>query len=58
MEETKKCACGMPLTEETDCKCKPDKCAICCECDETCACGCKEKAAKIKEDNEKEKAAE
>ena len=48
----------MPLTEETDCKCKPDKCAICCECDETCACGCKEKAAKIKEDNEKEKAAE
>ena len=46
MEEAKKCACGMPLDEETTCKCDETKCAHCCECDVTCECGCKEKAVK------------
>ena len=50
-----KCACGMPLTEETKCNCKPDNCAICCECSEDCQCGCVEKSKKIKEDNQKDK---
>lgn len=54
MSDDKKCACGMPLNEETKCDCKEDTCAICCECDENCGCGCQEKAKKIKEDNEKE----
>ncbi|MEI6040282.1 MAG: hypothetical protein WCP93_02950 [Candidatus Berkelbacteria bacterium] len=44
MEETKKCACGMPLDENTECKCKPENCIYCCECEEGCDCGCTEKA--------------
>lgn len=47
-EETKKCPCTMPLTEETRCSCKPELCAICCECPPDCPCGCQQKAAKIK----------
>ena len=54
MEENKKCACGMPLSEKTQCNCQPDKCAVCCECADDCACGCKAKADAIKAENEKE----
>lgn len=46
-----KCSCGMPLNDETRCQCKPEKCAIYCECPPDCSCGCQEKAAKIKEEN-------
>jgi hypothetical protein len=46
MDEDKTCDCGMPLTEETECKCQPDVCIHCCTCSDDCECGCKEKAAK------------
>jgi len=45
MEEEKKCPCGMPLSDETECKCNPDVCIHCCECDNNCECGCKKKAS-------------
>lgn len=46
MEETKKCECGMPLTEETECKCEKGVCIHCCNCEEDCECGCSDKAEK------------
>jgi len=45
-----KCGCGMPLTEESRCKCNPKNCRHCCECPDDCQCGCKDKAKKDKED--------
>lgn len=50
MDEDKTCECGMPLTEETECKCDPNVCIHCCTCPDDCECGCKEKAAKEKEE--------
>lgn len=46
MENEKKCACGMPLDEKTECSCEPGVCIYCCSCPENCQCGCKEKAKK------------
>ena len=54
MSDDNKCACGMPLNDETKCNCKPGTCAICCGCSSDCECGCQEKAKKIKEDNDNE----
>ena len=34
-EEEKKCECGMPLTEETECSCQPGVCVNCCTCGKT-----------------------
>jgi len=52
MEEVKKCACGMPLDDKTECKCKPEMCIHCCECDEGCECGCNVKAEEDLADDE------
>lgn len=38
-----KCQCGMPLNEETACKCNPKICYYCCECPSDCTCGCQQK---------------
>jgi len=54
-EKCDKCGCGMPLSDETRCKCNPKSCIHCCECPDDCKCGCKEKAKKDKEKDEKEK---
>ncbi|MGE5392662.1 MAG: hypothetical protein ACM3NH_02865 [Candidatus Saccharibacteria bacterium] len=44
MEETKvKCACGMPLTVESECECNPELCLYCCACPEGCVCNCRAK---------------
>lgn len=40
----KKCECGMPLDENTTCKCEPGVCFYCCHCPKDCPCGCKGKA--------------
>lgn len=52
MEEVKKCACGMPLDDKTECKCKPEVCIHCCECEDDCSCGCAAKAEEDLEDDE------
>ncbi|MFA5232541.1 MAG: hypothetical protein WC410_02655 [Candidatus Paceibacterota bacterium] len=41
--EEKKCGCGMPLNEKTECTCNPEVCCYCCECPPECQCGCQEK---------------
>ena len=49
-----KCACGMPLTEETECKCEKGVCIHCCNCEEDCDCGCTAKAEEDMEDDDEE----
>jgi hypothetical protein len=41
--EEKKCTCGMPLNEKTECSCNPEVCVYCCSCPPDCKCGCQEK---------------
>jgi len=41
--EEKKCACGMPLNEKTECTCDPSVCIYCCSCPPECTCGCQQK---------------
>ncbi|MFA5169302.1 MAG: hypothetical protein WC420_00945 [Candidatus Paceibacterota bacterium] len=48
MAEEKKCGCGMPLSEETECSCEPGVCIYCCSCPPDCQCGCAEKKEKQK----------
>lgn len=43
MDNRKCIKCQMPIDGETECKCEPQKCFHCCECDLGCECGCKEK---------------
>jgi len=50
--EEKKCNCGMPLNEKTECTCNPEVCCYCCECPPDCQCGCQEKKEQM--DKEKE----
>lgn len=45
----KKCKCGMPLDENTSCKCDSDVCIHCCKCAPDCECGCQEKSKKANE---------
>jgi hypothetical protein len=52
MDDEKKCECGMPLDEETECACEASKCIYCCECEDDCTCGCAEKCKKEDEDEE------
>lgn len=54
MEEAKKCACGMPLDDKTECKCEKGVCIHCCNCDDDCDCGCKKKSEEDKEDDNEE----
>ncbi len=42
--EQKKCPCGMPLDDKTQCKCNSELCIHCCECPDDCECDCNEKA--------------
>jgi hypothetical protein len=42
-KEEKKCACGMPLNEKTECTCDPSVCIYCCSCPPECTCGCQQK---------------
>lgn len=57
-DETKKCGCGMPLTEKTTCACQPEVCIHCCSCEPDCTCSCqiKKEAAddELDEDDEDE----
>lgn len=53
--EERKCACGLPLNEKTECSCNPGVCIYCCSCPPECACGCqqkKEAEAKQEEDTQ------
>ena len=52
MEEVKKCACGMPLDEKTECKCEKGVCIHCCNCEDDCECGCQDKAEEEGDDDE------
>lgn len=52
MEGETKCACGMPLNEETTCSCEPGVCIYCCSCSQDCQCGCQEKKEKEAEKEE------
>jgi len=40
--ENKCSKCGVDMTEEMKCTCKPEVCKGCCECEAGCTCGCKE----------------
>jgi len=42
-EEQKKCVCGMPLDDKSECTCDKEVCIHCCECPDDCECGCKKK---------------
>jgi TATA-binding protein-associated factor Taf7 len=53
-DETKKCVCGMPLTEETTCACQPELCVNCCSCEPDCTCGCQEKKDAAEESEEED----
>ena len=52
MSDDKKCACGMPLSDETECKCEKGVCIHCCNCADDCECDCKAKAEKDNEGEE------
>ncbi len=41
--EERKCTCGMPLNEKTECSCNSEVCVYCCSCPPDCKCGCQEK---------------
>ncbi len=43
-----KCACGMPLSKDTECSCEPGVCVYCCSCGPDCTCGCAEKKKQAK----------
>jgi len=51
-QEKDECECGMPLTNETRCGCRPDKCFCCCECPPTCKCGCVERREEARKETE------
>ncbi|HRY52757.1 MAG TPA: hypothetical protein P5089_02805 [Candidatus Portnoybacteria bacterium] len=44
----RKCQCGMPLDETTECSCQPGVCCYCCTCQPDCECGCQQKKAEQK----------
>jgi hypothetical protein len=50
--EERKCACGMPLNEKTECSCEPGVCIYCCSCPPECKCGCQEKKKQQEETTE------